>query len=130
MEATVLAIWNDASENHSNLWMLYILVVSGVLGFSFSEHYTKIVSECRPLAWVTFVALIAFMISNVVSLIHNIDVLDKSRLALLKIGGQTDEAKAAINSTSIDCWVIISLHLVLDALILYGLYERIRGVKK
>ena len=130
MEATVLAIWNDASENHSNLWMLYIVVVSGVLGFSFSEHYAKIVSECRPLAWVTFIALVAFMISNVVSLTHNIDVLDKSRLALLSMDDQTDKVKAAINSTSINYWVIISLHLILDALILYGLYARIRSVKK
>ena len=135
MEAITLAIWNDASDNHGNLWTIYILVVSAVLGFSYSEHFSRIVSECKELAWITLLVLAIFMLSNIYSLDSNFDVLDNSRVALIDIVEQKhntkepfdiSKIKTAISTTERERGWVLALHGALDLFILWGIYVRIR----
>ena len=123
---TALAIWENASSNHGNLWGIYILVVSAVLGFSYSEHFSKIAAESRQLVWVTFLVLAVFMVSNVYSLIQNNCILDKAREALIELNTKDEEVVSAIQSTAMNVYLITALHLTLDFLVLYGLYQRIK----
>lgn len=112
--STIIKIWQTTGDYHGNLWMFYILVVSGILGFSFSESFARraLVSRVGLL-----VLLSAFLFANLKSIYDNLEIYNSSvRQLILISSGDLEPVTSSIKEISRTH--LIALHLLLDASVL------------
>ena len=107
----VIELWKVAGDAHGDLWKLYLAVGSAVLGFSFSDKFSKI----QPLARKSlFCLFIVFLASNLHSVYFNFCVLNQATLYLKgKMIGPVYDIGKAMYVTPVE--LIVCLHLLLDA---------------
>ena len=122
-----IAIWTESSQGHSDLWMFYIVIVTAVVGYAFSESFERSTKSNPTVGYALLLALFAFMVANVYSIWRNLDMYESATKAIaLYAKGDTILKTVTSSIVDIDRWLVIPLHLVLDLLVIYVVYSRIR----
>lgn len=107
----VVELWKVVGEAHGELWKLYLAVGSAIVGFSFSDKFSRIQPVARKSL---FFLLLVFLVSNFFSIYFNFRVLNAATTYLKSImQGPVSSIGQAMFVTPIE--VIVGLHLLLDA---------------
>ncbi len=122
-----IAIWTEVSQNHRNLWMFYIVIVTAVVGYAFSESFESAIKINNRIGYIILAALVIFMASNVVSMWTNLNT-HKAATAAIKVFAKGDTTLESVTSSvaGIHIWAVIPLHIVLDLFVIYVVYMRIK----
>ncbi len=120
-----IAIWTEVSQNHRNLWMFYIVIVTAVVGYAFSESFERAIKINNRIGYIILAALVIFMASNVVSMWINLNT-HKAATAAIKVFAKGDTTLESVTSSvaGIHVWAVIPLHIVLDLIVIYVVYIR------
>ena len=103
-------LWKATGEAHNAHWTYYFAVTSGVLGYAFSETFSKMQAAAR-IALFTLFAI--FLATNLVSMASNFLTYNAATLELRTAVGESMKAfKASLCITPV--WIIVLLHVALD----------------
>lgn len=124
----ILSLFDTARTHHHQLWTMYIVIVLGVLGFSFSETYAKCDGTSRALL---SSAYIVFALGHIFSLIgnyhfHNAIVGQFSNLNPPVVQGFDFQVVLSKISKNL-IWPEVAGHIALDLAVVYSMW---RGFKR
>ena len=109
--AEVVELWKAAGSAYSGHWTFYVLGTSAVLGFVFSDKFLHIPSQARK----ALLALFAlFLLASFVSIIQNLLPYNAAS-KYLRAWIRHDNPKIAESIYITWCWVVVALHLAVDA---------------
>jgi hypothetical protein len=123
MESVVDVLIN-ASQIHISHWTLYVVVVTAVLGYSFSDSYQVLIRRDGKIRYALLFVLILFMLVNLFSIYFNAEIYNA---AVSEIKKTTDEHLLTLASsfTGIPISLILVIHVLFDFIVLSILYHRI-----
>ena len=119
----IIDIWKSSGDSYADLWMFYILIVSGALGFAFSNRLGKADVWAR---WCLVAILSFFMGANLYWLWNNMEIYNASvdQLRIISERNTTNEnlEKVLEEIERLPDYLIVALHIILDvcALIILG----------
>ena len=116
---SLLDVWKFAAGEHKTLWTYFITIVTGVVGFSFSDKFPSMSTQAKA---ALLAALGVFLLSNVVSLGVNLCIYNAATLELAKQKEKIGSVAAALITTP---WhVLLTLHALLDIAAILMVYHR------
>lgn len=119
----VLDVWKVSNESHNRLWTYYIAVTSAVLGFSFSETFITTTPVTAKIG--LLVLLIAFLLSNLISIRQNLRTYNAAIAELRAINSETSLGRVATSMHPISITLLTAFHILIDACATTTLASRI-----
>jgi DMSO reductase anchor subunit len=109
--AEVVELWKAAGSAYSGHWTFYVLGTSAVLGFVFSDKFLHIPSQARKALLALFTL---FLLASFVSIIQNLLPYNAAS-EYLRAWIKRDNPAIADSIYITWCWVVVALHLAVDA---------------
>lgn len=72
-EETLRSLWTYSVTHYHELWVLYVTVAFGTMGFAFTDTYDRHRNQARCILSIAF---IAFAVGNFISLKHSSELQD------------------------------------------------------
>lgn len=109
----IISIWQMAGSTYQNLWTFFIVVVSAVLGFSFSETFKNL---SRSIHHILVVILALFLISSAVSMWDVLHVYNTAVQELQNSCSHTEQPLCTVVTSieKIPTYLVMILHGLLD----------------
>ena len=126
----ILELWKGVGTAYSGLWTFYVVGASATLGYVFSDKFVKI---AHPAKIALFALFAVFALANLVSVLQNLMVYNAATnhvvASLKSIASQPASASASARSAGTiqaiadsfcvtPWWIVLPLHLAVDACIL------------
>lgn len=118
-----ISLLSSSNNLHYQIWMFYVVVAIGLLGFRFSETYEHLAANKRKLVIVGF---IAFSFSNLIAMhqnmIHFNVILENIQIA--DFGSMEIDFQDIFSSYRTKViWRVLGFHAVVTTLLSYVLYR-------
>lgn len=118
---SIISIWKASGAAHQTLWTFFIVVVSAVLGFSFSKSYRDLPKTVRR-ALLFLLGL--FLATNALSLWNNLAIYNTAILELAKLCDPQDPLYRVVTEIErIPRLLVIAAHIVLSICALFMVWK-------